>query len=102
MFLTPCPIRASPDPEEALIEHAVHSGVVLPGPSWYTIHYNGPTASIVYKIRILCDDHYYNTTCTKFCRPRHDAFGHYLCDSNGDKTCLHGWMGVNCETGTLV
>lgn len=35
----------------------------------------------------------------KFCRPRDDNFGHYTCDHEGDKVCLPGWNGVNCETG---
>lgn len=80
-----------------LIERAAHSGIILPGQDWHTITHNGPTASLIYRIRVVCDDHYYNTTCTKFCRPRNDHFGHYTCDRNGDKVCMQGWMGNNCE-----
>lgn len=84
-----------------LIERAAHSGIILPGQDWHTITHNGPTASLIYRIRVVCDDHYYNTTCTKFCRPRNDHFGHYTCDRNGDKVCMQGWMGNNCEKGIL-
>ncbi len=48
-----------------------------------------------------CDENYFNTTCTKFCRPRNDVFGHYTCNERGDKICLHGWVGRNCDTGII-
>ncbi|ESO93586.1 hypothetical protein LOTGIDRAFT_71205, partial [Lottia gigantea] len=83
---------------DSLIERAAQTGMILPGQDWHTIIHTGPTASLVYKIQVVCDEHYYNTTCTKFCRPHNDRFGHYTCDSNGDKVCLHGWMGQECET----
>ncbi|XP_076100545.1 protein jagged-2-like [Mytilus galloprovincialis] len=80
-----------------IIERASYSGILLPGPDWYTRTHNGPTASLIYRIRVVCDIHYYNTTCTKFCRPRNDTFGHYKCDSHGDKVCMEGWMGSECD-----
>ena len=82
-----------------IIERASYSGILLPGPDWYTRTHNGPTASLIYRIRVVCDIHYYNTTCTKFCRPRNDTFGHYKCDSHGDKVCMDGWMGSECDKG---
>lgn len=84
---------------DELIDRAYHSGVVLPRLDWQTIVHSGSTAQMKYKIRVLCDLHYYNTTCTKFCRPRNDKFGHYRCDASGDKICYDGWIGRNCETG---
>ncbi|KAK3092241.1 hypothetical protein FSP39_000187 [Pinctada imbricata] len=80
-----------------MIERAARSGVILPGQDWHTITHNGPTASLIYRIRVVCDLHYYNTTCTKFCRPRDDHFGHFSCDDNGDKVCMQGWMGTDCQ-----
>ncbi|XP_069118593.1 protein jagged-1b-like isoform X2 [Argopecten irradians] len=80
-----------------IIERAAHSGIILPGQDWHTITHNGPTASLIYRIRVVCDEHYYNTTCTKFCRPRNDKIGHYNCDQNGDKVCINGWIGPDCE-----
>jgi jagged-like protein len=68
-----------------------NSGILLPGLEWHTRTHNGPTASLIYRIRVVCDVHYYNTTCTKFCRPRNDFFGHYTCDSHGDKVCLESF-----------
>lgn len=58
--------------------------------------------SVAYRVRVQCADHYYNATCTKFCRPRNDIFGHYTCDENGDKVCIQGWKGSDCETGESI
>ncbi|CAB0012931.1 unnamed protein product, partial [Nesidiocoris tenuis] len=80
-----------------VIEEATYSGIILPGTEWHTLKHEGGVARITYRVRVMCDHHYYNTTCTKFCRPRNDKFGHYTCDSNGDKICITGWNGVNCE-----
>ncbi|KAJ9585949.1 hypothetical protein L9F63_020406, partial [Diploptera punctata] len=80
-----------------VIEEATYSGIILPSADWHTLNYNGNTARITYRVRVKCDLHYFNSTCTKFCRPRDDKFGHYRCDKNGDKECISGWRGANCE-----
>lgn len=88
-------------PDEGnLIDRTAHSGIILPGQDWHTITHTGATASITFRIRVVCDRHYYNTTCTKLCRPGNDdVLGHFTCDAHGDKVCLDGWMGKECETG---
>ena len=58
--------------------------------------------SFTYRVRVVCDPHYYNATCTKLCRPRDDKFGHYTCDQAGDKVCRPGWQGDNCEEGNDI
>ncbi|XP_071447350.1 protein jagged-1b-like [Hetaerina americana] len=82
---------------ERIIEEATYSGIILPSSEWHTLNHNGKTARIIYRVRVQCDPNYYNATCTKFCRPRNDKFGHYNCDKNGDKECITGWRGANCE-----
>lgn len=84
-----------------IIEEATYSGIIDPSAEWHTLNHRGPKARITYRVRVKCDNHYYNATCTKFCRPRDDKFGHYRCDANGDKECIEGWKGVNCETGKI-
>ncbi|KAG8287078.1 neurogenic locus notch protein, partial [Homalodisca vitripennis] len=79
------------------IEEASYSGIILPSAEWHTLNHLGSTARITYRVRVQCDLNYYNSTCTKFCRPRNDKFGHYNCDRNGDKECITGWKGANCE-----
>lgn len=82
---------------ERLIEETSFSGVILPSPEWKTLDYIGRNARITYRVRVQCGATYYNTTCTTFCRPRNDQFGHYNCGPQGEKICLNGWMGDNCE-----
>ncbi|XP_017780565.1 PREDICTED: protein jagged-1b isoform X2 [Nicrophorus vespilloides] len=83
-----------------VIEEATYSGIIDPSADWHTLNHRGARARLTYRVRVQCDSHYYNTTCTKFCRPRDDQFGHYRCDANGDKECISGWKGseANCET----
>ncbi|XP_022103223.1 protein jagged-1b-like [Acanthaster planci] len=81
-----------------LIERAFHSGIIAPSLSWTTLRHNGANARFLYRIRVLCDPNYYDSTCVKFCRSRDDTFGHYSCDANGDKVCHEGWTGENCQT----
>ncbi|XP_037945488.1 protein serrate [Teleopsis dalmanni] len=88
--------KSYPD-SERLIEEASYSGVILPSPEWKTLDHIGTNARITYRVRVQCAVTYYNTTCTTFCRARDDQFGHYTCGSEGQKLCLQGWQGVNCE-----
>lgn len=85
-----------------LIEKATYSGIILPSGEWHTLNHHGLIAKITYRIRVLCDKHYYNSTCMKFCRPRDDKFGHFTCDPQGNKECIAGWTGTNCEIGELL
>lgn len=82
-----------------LIDRATKRGTLLPNRTWESHTYNGPAATISYKIRVICDENYYGSKCTKYCQPRNDSFGHYTCDENGNKVCLPGWSGNRCEKG---
>uniref|UniRef100_A0A8C9XYX0 Delta-like protein n=1 Tax=Sander lucioperca TaxID=283035 RepID=A0A8C9XYX0_SANLU len=83
---------------DALIERAVHSGMINPSRQWQSLEHNGPVARFHFRVRLSCHEHYYGFGCNKFCRPRDDFFGHYECDHNGNKTCLEGWSGPDCNT----
>uniref|UniRef100_A0A673CAD7 Delta-like protein n=1 Tax=Sphaeramia orbicularis TaxID=375764 RepID=A0A673CAD7_9TELE len=82
----------------SLIEKAVHSGMINPSGQWQILNHNGASAQFHLRLRLGCDEHYYGFGCNKFCRPRDDFFGHYECDHNGNKTCLEGWSGPDCNT----
>ncbi|KAJ0173398.1 hypothetical protein K1T71_010547 [Dendrolimus kikuchii] len=86
-----------PEPEAGLIEEAWWSGIVEPSAEWHALRHAGAAAALAYRVRVLCQPNYYNATCTTFCRPRDDKFGHYSCSQHGDKRCLPGWQGDNCE-----
>lgn len=90
-------VRVSCAEETGLIEEAWWSGIVEPGAEWHALRHAGAAAALAYRVRVTCQPNYYNTTCTTFCRPRDDKFGHYTCSAQGDKHCLPGWQGDNCE-----
>lgn len=85
-----------------VIEEATYSGIIDPSAEWHTLNHRGLRARLTYRIRVQCDKYYYNATCTKFCRPRDDQFGHHVCTPNGDKSCIEGWKGPNCELGNAI
>ncbi|CAG5946586.1 unnamed protein product [Menidia menidia] len=82
----------------AVIERAFHSGMIHPSRQWRSLEHNGAAAQLHFQVRLSCDEHYYGFGCNKFCRPRDDFFGHHECDHNGNKTCLEGWSGPDCNT----
>ena len=84
-----------------LIDRATQRGTLFPNKTWESHTYNGLAATIVYKIRVICDPNYYGSRCIKFCQPRNDSFGHYTCNENGNKVCLPGWRGNRCDIGWL-
>lgn len=46
---------------------------------------------------MLCAPNYFGDGCTTFCRARDDRFGHFNCSPAGQKLCLEGWSGPDCE-----
>lgn len=88
-----------PPQEELLIERVSHTGMINPEDRWKSLHLRGHVAHLELRIRVRCDENYYSVTCNKFCRPRHDFFGHYTCDRYGNKACMDGWMGKECREG---
>lgn len=68
---------------------------------WVQQEYVGSTGGVrsrlVYEHRVRCEDNYHGDGCAKFCRPRDDNFGHYLCSDDGDMICMPGWTGSYCS-----
>ncbi|GAB1604635.1 protein jagged-1b-like [Argonauta hians] len=94
--------QSNSDINGSLIELFTYRGVQSPSPTWHPVRQNENTASIVYRIRVRCEKNYYNKTCTKFCRPRSDTFGHNNCNEDGEKICLKGWTGKHCMTAICL
>ncbi|KAM5338828.1 protein jagged-2 isoform 2-T2 [Glossophaga mutica] len=88
--------HTSPD-EALLIERVSHTGMVNPEDRWKSLHFSGHVAHLELQIRVRCAENYYSPTCNKFCRPRDDYFGHHTCDQYGNKACMDGWMGKECQ-----
>lgn len=84
----------------AIIEEVAYSGTISPPSEWIVLENSNQlskNALIKYKIRVICDKNYYNSTCTVLCKPRNDQFGHYTCNNKGQKVCLEGWSGETCD-----
>ncbi|KAK4293426.1 hypothetical protein Pmani_033878 [Petrolisthes manimaculis] len=64
------------------------------GDSWTADDHHTAHASLSYEYRVFCQEHYYGEGCRKWCRPRNDSFGHYVCNTTGDLVCLEGWQGT--------
>nr|XP_032803601.1 protein jagged-1b-like [Petromyzon marinus] len=80
-----------------LVERAFNLGMINPGDTWQLLQHHGMVASLEYRVRVRCDEHYYGTSCNRLCRPRNDFFGHNTCDGHGNKACMEGWMGPDCN-----
>ncbi|KAG7486914.1 jagged-1a-like isoform X1 [Solea senegalensis] len=89
---------SGPGSGSTVIDKAVHSGMINPSRQWQNLRHNGAVSQFHVQVRLTCDEHYFSFSCNKFCRPRDDFFGHYECDHNGNKTCLDGWTGPDCNT----
>ncbi|CAN0309049.1 unnamed protein product [Lampetra planeri] len=94
------------DAGSELIERVVYGGALAPlaadsagSATWRTVRHVGTAASIVFQLRVRCQPRYHGAACTRFCRARDDHFGHFACDAAGNKACLHGWMGPECDQG---
>ena len=50
-----------------------------------------------YATRIECATNYYQSDCSVHCIPTNDNTGHYTCDTNGSKICLHGFTNADSK-----
>jgi len=67
------------------------------GGAWTSRFQRSLRSAIVYRFRVRCAQNYFGDGCTTFCRPRDDQWGHYNCSAAGQKVCLEGWFGLECE-----
>ncbi|KAK9394261.1 delta-like B [Crotalus adamanteus] len=67
------------------------------GEEWSQDVQLGDQSELRYSYHVTCDEHYYGESCSDYCRPRDDPFGHYACDELGQRICLVGWQGDYCS-----
>ncbi|XP_029111492.1 delta-like protein C isoform X2 [Scleropages formosus] len=67
------------------------------GEDWSQDVHLGDQSELRYSYHVVCDEHYYGDSCSDYCRPRNDTFGHYTCDTAGNRACLTGWRGDYCS-----
>nr|AEW42992.1 delta [Nematostella vectensis] len=66
----------------------------FPGKLWANTSHIGVSSNFSLSFRMVCNPNQYGDSCSKFCEPRDDKFGHMTCDANGTHVCLPGWQGL--------
>ncbi|KAM6933957.1 delta-like protein C [Xenentodon cancila] len=79
-----------------LISRIVTRSNLTVGEEWSRRQHLDSQSELHYSYHVVCDEHYHGETCSNYCRPRNDTFGHYECDSEGRLHCLEGWMSDYC------
>ena len=79
-----------------LISRLVTSRRLAVGEEWSQDVRFSEQSELRYSYHVICDEYYHGESCSDYCRPRDDQFGHFTCDSYGSRTCLPGWKGEYC------
>ncbi|XP_010892156.1 delta-like protein C [Esox lucius] len=66
------------------------------GEDWSQDVHFGEQSELRYSYHVVCDEYYHGDSCSDYCRPRDDPFGHYTCDAAGSRMCMSGWKGEYC------
>ncbi|GAU98341.1 hypothetical protein RvY_09500 [Ramazzottius varieornatus] len=82
---------------DLLLEQGVQSNEIGPTDGWRVYVHEGKRGKITYRVRVVCDEYYGNATCSAYCKPRDDKFGHWYCTADAKRVCLDGWKGPQCE-----
>ena len=54
--------------------------------------------TLYFSIKVFCNQHYYGSNCTRFCKSRDDTGGHYRCTHTGKRVCYQDWYNLpNCS-----
>ncbi|XP_036392357.1 delta-like protein C [Megalops cyprinoides] len=87
----------STDNQNNLISRIATRRRLAIGEDWSQDVNFGEQSELRYSYHVVCDEHYYGDSCSDYCRPRNDTFGHYTCDGAGNRACLAGWKGDYCS-----
>ncbi|KAJ1108863.1 hypothetical protein NDU88_006233 [Pleurodeles waltl] len=89
--------EASTENSDNLLSRLATRRRLAVGEDWSQDVHLGEQSELRYSYHVLCDEHYYGDSCSDYCRPRDDTFGHYSCDEEGNRLCLAGWRGEYCS-----
>ncbi|KAG8001740.1 Delta-like protein B [Nibea albiflora] len=67
------------------------------GEEWSKDVHFGNQSELHYSYHVMCNEHYHGESCSAYCRPRNDTFGHYTCNDEGKRQCQEGWSGEYCS-----
>ncbi|XP_053737102.1 delta-like protein C [Synchiropus splendidus] len=86
---------ATENPDNLISRSATRHSLRV-GADWTHSKDLGELSELRYSYHVTCDDNYHGESCSAYCRPRNDTFGHYTCDQQGARRCLEGWKGDYC------
>nr|XP_046246089.1 delta-like protein C isoform X2 [Scatophagus argus] len=90
-------VLKSTENQNNLISRVATSRRLTVGEEWSQDVHFGNQSELRYSYHVVCDEHYHGEGCTAYCRPRNDTFGHFTCDSDGNRRCQEGWKGEYCS-----
>lgn len=98
---TPYGFTIAGSPRDLIAKMKVQRSVEV-GDQWHSYNYTNVNSELNYSYRVMCDNHYYGSTCSNYCKPRDDEFGHFRCETDGTKVCMDGWQGDYCTEGKFT
>uniref|UniRef100_A0A2I3S045 Delta-like protein n=2 Tax=Pan TaxID=9596 RepID=A0A2I3S045_PANTR len=90
-------LRPEALPPDALISKIAIQGSLAVGQNWLLDEQTSTLTRLRYSYRVICSDNYYGDNCSRLCKKRNDHFGHYVCQPDGNLSCLPGWTGEYCQ-----
>ncbi|XP_030075977.1 delta-like protein C isoform X1 [Microcaecilia unicolor] len=88
---------ASTENAENLVSRLATRRRLAVGEDWSQDVHLGEQSELRYSYHVMCDEYYHGDSCSDYCRPRDDPFGHYSCAEDGTRLCLAGWRGDYCS-----
>ncbi|XP_004712776.1 delta-like protein 4 [Echinops telfairi] len=90
-------LRPEALPADALISRVTIQKSLPVGEKWWPDQQTSLLTRLRYSYRVICSDNYYGDNCSRLCKKRNDHFGHYVCQPDGNLSCLPGWTGTYCD-----
>ncbi|XP_037830293.1 delta-like protein C isoform X1 [Kryptolebias marmoratus] len=87
----------STENQNNLISRMATQRKLIAGDEWSQDVDFGKQSELRFSYHVVCDEFYRGSACSAYCRPRNDTFGHFDCDSEGNRLCLEGWSGEYCS-----
>lgn len=52
-----------------------------------------------FRFRVRCQANYFGSNCATLCVAQDsNTLGHFMCDDQGNRVCIDGYMGEDCLT----
>jgi delta-like protein len=84
--------------EKVLLLRLAEQKMLAAGQDWSVETHTNNGSKLELHYRVVCDQNYFGDQCSIYCRPQDiDVRGHFGCSASGQKQCIDGWQGENCD-----